>query len=115
MGSGPLPTLIIRAWWLAASGVADYLTGRYLPAADQLAESEAIFEANSAGMAWDLASVRYYLLQDLDCLGHFAKLARLVPKHVAIACQRTGLIRRLAQLLLIKKLGSWSSSPDAAA
>ncbi len=83
---GHLP--LAKAWWHAANGVSGYLVGRFLAAEDHLTEAEAIFDENSTGVAWELASVRYYLLQDLEGLGRLAKMARLVPKHVGEALDK---------------------------
>ncbi len=72
---------LAKAWWLFAAGLTDFFTGRFLPAWSHLTESEAVFEAHSDGMSWELATVRYFLLQSLEWLGRSADLVRLVPLH----------------------------------
>ncbi len=70
---------LAKAWLLVANGLTDFFTGRFHPAFLHLTEAHAIFQAYSAGMAWELASLRYYLYQVVFYLGRVASLSREVP------------------------------------
>ena len=77
-----------RFWNLAARGLASYLAGRFRVALGYLEQAEAVCRDECTGMAFELDTVRLFLVMALQNLGRMAEVARRVPGHVAEAMDR---------------------------
>ncbi len=89
--AGRVASAEAQGWTLMARGTLQYFSGNFQQAAPYLADGERVFRDECAGMIWELDTVRFFRIVNLYFLGHLAELARLVPQHVAEACDRGNL------------------------
>ncbi len=83
-----LGTAPATAWYRCACGLNDYFAGNFEPAALQLEDAESVLVERCVGMAWEIDSVRYWLLSCLAHAGRWAELSRRVPQVVAESLDR---------------------------
>ena len=79
---------LIHAWTLGATGVADYFVGSFRAASENFERAAAILRDQCTGAAWELDSIRNYLLFSLAYQGRMAELSTRVPQLVAEAEDR---------------------------
>jgi len=73
----------LRGWSAAARGVVEYFAGTHASALEILREAEAIFASRTVGAAWELNSVRAFVLFCLRRMGTFRPLRRLRDEFLA--------------------------------
>ncbi len=82
-----------QAWALAATGVSNYLQGRFAAANKSIVQAEIIFREKCTGSAWEIATLRMYHAFCLVHMGQIASVARTVRQQLAEALDRGDLYR----------------------
>jgi serine/threonine protein kinase/tetratricopeptide (TPR) repeat protein len=77
-----------RAWAIGASGVTATLEGRWDTAHASCERAEAIFGEQCTGVAWEIASMRWFSLWGQSYLGRMAELSERVPERLREAEER---------------------------
>jgi hypothetical protein len=73
------------AWLEGCRGAIAYYRGEFARAREPLEHAEEVIRERCTGMAWELGTVRMFMLFTLVYLGHVGEVARRVPRLVAEA------------------------------
>ncbi len=76
------------AWLQGVKGSTAYFVGEFSKAVEHTTAAIAIFEEQCTGVAWELATVRFYGVVSLIYLGRLAEISRLVPQYLSEATDR---------------------------
>jgi hypothetical protein len=75
-------------WLEGCRGIVAYYEGNFIGAREPLARAEEVVLDRCTGMAWELGTIRMFMLWTLVYLGHVDEVARRVPRLVAEALDR---------------------------
>jgi eukaryotic-like serine/threonine-protein kinase len=100
-------------WASAAEGVTASLEGRWKIAHDACERAESIFRDRCRGVAWEIASMRWFSLWSLSYLGGLAELAERVPVRLREAKERGDLYATICHSTGLANL-VWLAQDDAA-
>jgi tRNA A-37 threonylcarbamoyl transferase component Bud32 len=89
----------LKAWARTSSGIRLYFAGEYRKAVEELRIGERVMRDETTGTAWELTSVRIFLMFAFRHLGTFGELRRSYQEYVRDAARRSD---RYAETTLIR-------------
>ncbi|MGZ3429868.1 MAG: hypothetical protein ACXVCV_24630, partial [Polyangia bacterium] len=90
------------------TGISDYLTGRFVDAAHNMAFAQKAFRERHAGTVWEVNNLRLFLLMSLRYLGRMKELNELVDRYTRDAeirgdrWMQAGMARGMNQIWLLR-------------